>query len=116
MFEKSPRADVEDVAVALNNLGALYVRTERLSEAEALLDRAAAAKKMAFGSGHPLITVTLNNLAVLRRRRREFASAAALYEEARGIFEQSLGADHPKTIACRKNEVRCSAEAGDIPA
>lgn len=112
-FEGLPRADINDVAVALNNLGALYVRKGLHDQATELLERAAALKKRTLGPRHPDVAVTLNNLATLCRRRRELGPAAALYAEAVGIFEQSLGADHLKAIACRANAARCRAEAAE---
>jgi tetratricopeptide (TPR) repeat protein len=109
ILERSPETHAGEIAVALNDLGALYTQRGASERAEALLTRAVDLKRQTIGPRHPDVAVTLNNLAIVHKRRGDVARAAALYRDALGIFESALGADHPKTVACRRNYDHCAA-------
>jgi tetratricopeptide (TPR) repeat protein len=113
ILERSPQDNAGEIAVALNDLGALYAQRGLSDRAEDLLTRAADMKKQTIGEKHPDVAVTLNNLAIVHKRRGEYARAVSLYRDALGIFEESLGAEHPKTLACRRNYDRCAADAAE---
>ena len=113
ILERSPGDNAAEIAVALNDLGALYAQRGLSDRAQDLLTRAADMKRQAIGEKHPDVAVTLNNLAIVHKRRGEYALAVSLYQDALGIFEESLGAEHPKTLACRRNYDRCASEAAD---
>ena len=107
ILERSPEQNAGEIAVALNDLGALYTQLGALDRAQDLLTRASDIKRQTIGPAHPDVAVTLNNLALVHKRRGDVARATVLYQDAIGIFESSLGADHPKTVACRRNYDRC---------
>jgi len=107
-LERSPETNAAEIAVALNDLGALYAQRGLADRAEELLTRAADIKVRTIGSHHPDVAVTLNNLAIVHKRQGDLARASALYERALDIFEKTLGPDHPKTTACRRNYHHCS--------
>jgi tetratricopeptide (TPR) repeat protein len=113
ILERSPEHNAGEIAVALNDLGALYAQRGLSDRAEHLLTRAVDLKRQTIGEHHPDVAVTLNNLAIVHKRRGEFERAVSLYENALGIFEEVLGSEHPKTLACRRNYERCAAEAAE---
>lgn len=113
MLERSPENNAGEIAVALNDLGALYAQRGLSDRAQDLLTRAVDLKRQTIGERHPDVAVTLNNLAIVHKRRGEFERAVSLYQDALGIFEQALGSEHPKTLACRRNYERCAADAAE---
>jgi len=83
--------DASGTAIALNNLGSLYIKTGRLSEAEPrLLDAIATASRA--GLREPLAT-TLANQGTLALNRGDVRSACQKWSEARVIFEE-IGSRH----------------------
>ena len=58
VFERARRRHAPEIAVALNNLGALHARRGDLDRAADLLDRAVALKRRTLGPDHPDVAVT----------------------------------------------------------
>ena len=106
-----PEKNAGEIAVALNDLGALYTQRGNSERAEELLSEPRTSSRKRSGHWHPDVAVTLNNLALVHKRRGNFDRARAIYQNALGIFEAALGPDHPKTLACRRNRDRCAADA-----
>jgi tetratricopeptide (TPR) repeat protein len=103
ILERAPELNRDEIAVALNNLGAQYFMRGKTTSALHLLSRAERIKRESLGAGHSDLAVTLNNLAKVRQQRGDFSAADRLYREAVAILEGALGADHPRTAACRHN-------------
>lgn len=103
ILERAPNRTRAEIAVALNNLGAQYVKRGRIGEGIDLLTRSARIKRECLGGSHPDLAVTLNNIAVAHKRRGDPETAQPLFREAVAILETAVGADHPKTTVCRNN-------------
>jgi tetratricopeptide (TPR) repeat protein len=69
VLRRSPEAGAHDLAVALHDLGSMYVLRGRVERGRRLLEEAAAIKRRVLGAGHPSLEVTLHNLEVAARRR-----------------------------------------------
>lgn len=91
-------------AVALSNLAAFLLATDRLSDAEPLMWRALAIDEQNCGNDHPVIAVRLNNLAMLLAATNRRAEAEPLMRRALAIDEESFGKDHP-TVATDLNNL-----------
>jgi tetratricopeptide (TPR) repeat protein len=102
-LEEGVKGAAYEVAINLNNLAALYAKTNRRREAEPLYRRALALKESLFGAAHPDIAVTLNNLGVLLKSLGRRAEAAEIYARGLAIFEDALPAGHPKLKAIKTN-------------
>lgn len=83
------------VAVALNNLGAMYRGTNQHAEAESLLRRALEIDARVHGPDHPRVAVRLNNLAALVRDTNKFDEAEPLLRRALAIDRKHLQPEHP---------------------
>jgi tetratricopeptide (TPR) repeat protein len=103
IFERAYGPEHYEIAVNLNNLGALKHAQGKSEEAEQLYRRALAIKEKLLGADHPDVAMTLNNLAALVKKQGEYEMAETMYKRALAIFERALGADHPKVVACREN-------------
>lgn len=90
----------------------MYMRKERLSEAEHLLLRALSIDEKALGDGHPNIAVRLGNLAELYRRTNQLKDAERSGRRAVGILESRLGRTHCSTIKALNNLVVILSQAG----
>ncbi|HUF62583.1 MAG TPA: tetratricopeptide repeat protein [Verrucomicrobiales bacterium] len=80
----------------LNNLAQLYKATNRLAEAEPLMERALKIDEKSFGPEHPDVAIRLNNLATLYQVTNRLAEAEPLMERALKIDEKSFGPEHPE--------------------
>jgi len=60
IFEKSLGPDYPKFAIALNNLAALLLATNRYAEAEPLMRRALAIDEKCFGPDHPDVAIDRN--------------------------------------------------------
>ena len=92
-----------DIAVALNNLGALCQTRGRLTAALRYYRSALAMKRRLLGASHVDFGVTLNNLATLETRRGHPQKARPAYEEALAIFRKTLSLRHPTLVRCQEN-------------
>ena len=64
IFEKVLGPDHPSVAMALNNLAALYRNQGQYAQAEPLHKRSLAIREKALGPDHPDVATSLNNLVV----------------------------------------------------
>ena len=80
----------------INNLATLLLDTNRLKEAESLMQRALQIDETFYGPEHPTVAVRLNNLAELLRITNRVQEAEPLYQRALKIAETSYGPDHPE--------------------
>lgn len=84
----------EAEAIILNNLAQLYKATNRLAEAELLMQRVLKIAEGTFGPEHPSITTPLNNLAQLYQHTNRLAEAEPLMMRALKINEHYFGPEH----------------------
>jgi tetratricopeptide (TPR) repeat protein len=84
-----------ELATSLNNLAQLLYATNRLAEAEPLIQRALAIDEANFGKDHPNVARYVNNLAMLLQSTSRTTEAEPLLRRALAINEASLGKDHP---------------------
>jgi tetratricopeptide (TPR) repeat protein len=86
------------VAGDLNNLAQLLQDTNRLTEAEPLMQRALAIDEASYGPDHPNVARDLNNLALLLRATNRLDDAEPLMQRHLVIlfkFTRSTGHVHP---------------------
>jgi len=95
-----------EIAVVLNNLGALCQATGRNRRAESYYRATLQMKRHELGASHPDIAVTMNNLALLYIALGKSASAREYFRQALQILKVSLGASHTSTRAVRANAKR----------
>ena len=102
--------DPAALAATLNNLALVLQDTNRLAEAEPLMQRALAIDEHSLGPDHPKVAIRLNNLALLLQATHRLAEAEPLMQRALAIDEHSLGPDHPK-VAIRLNNLALLLQA-----
>jgi tetratricopeptide (TPR) repeat protein len=95
--------EMEDQAVALNNLALLLQATNRLAEAEPLMRRALVIAQQICGSAHPQVAIHLNNLAQLLQATNRLSEAEPLLRRALVIDEQSYGSEHSEVAVDLSN-------------
>ena len=71
------------MAIRLNNLATLLLNTNRLREAEPLMQRALEIDVATFGEQHPNVATRLNNMA-------QMLSTANRFEEAESLIRRAL--------------------------
>jgi tetratricopeptide (TPR) repeat protein len=91
------------VAIDLNTLATLLRDTNRLAEAEPVLERALAIDEKSFGPEHPNVAIDLNNLARLYDNQGQYAMAEPLHRRALAIREKALGWEHPHVAMSLNN-------------
>jgi len=84
-----------DLALCLNNLGALYVVHERNADAAPLLEQALAIRKKILTPFHSDLALSLNNLAEVYRAQGKYREAEPLYRQALAIHEKIYPPTHP---------------------
>ncbi|HUQ77256.1 MAG TPA: tetratricopeptide repeat protein [Patescibacteria group bacterium] len=92
-----------EVAVALNNLGAIAQRAGDLERAEGCYREALAIKGMRAGEDSPTLAGTMNNLGTVLRRKGSLEEASAIYRRAIALLEAVASDDHPTLQALRRN-------------
>ena len=85
----------EELAEGLSQLGRLYARTGKLTEASALHTRALAMREKIFGREHPKVADSLGGLAWVEVERGRFAEAEAYARRALALREKALGPNDP---------------------
>ena len=93
----------EGESTVLNNLAHLYQDTNRLAEAEPLLERALRIDEKSYGPEHPAVAGDLNNLALLYQATNRLAEAESMIERALKIDEKSYGPEHPRVATDLNN-------------
>lgn len=95
-----------EVAVAVNNLGAIFQRAGDLDRAEGCYREALTIKEAYAGVQSPTLAATLNNLGTVLRRKGALEEAAAVYDRAVVLLEGAVASDHPTLEALRRNHRR----------
>jgi tetratricopeptide (TPR) repeat protein len=106
VYRREYGASHPEIAVVLNNLGALYQATGRPKLAESYYRAALRMKRRELGASHPDIGVTMNNLAMLHRGQGRCELAESWFKRALQILNSSLGSSHPVTQELRNNQCR----------
>ena len=83
----------EQTAVALNDLGWVFLRKDELVEAERANFGALDIRQKLFGHENALVAESIDHLAGVRRHQQRPAEADKLIREALGIRERLFGAD-----------------------
>lgn len=91
------------VAVALNNLAALYMELGRYREAEPAYQRSLAIREKVRGEDDPDVAQSLNNLAELYREEGKYADAEAMFGRALRIEEKNPGPESPEVATTLNN-------------
>lgn len=102
-YRRELGASHREIAVVLNNLGALYQATGRPQKAEASYIAALKMKRRELGRGHSDVGVTLNNLGTLYKSLNRRTKAQSCFTSALRILESTLGRLHPTTRAVRRS-------------
>ncbi|MFN9548392.1 MAG: tetratricopeptide repeat protein, partial [Cyanobacteriota bacterium] len=92
-----------DTASALNNLALLLHTTNRLEEAEPLMQRVVEIFQISYGPNHPKVAIGLNNLAQLLQATNRLEEAEPLMRQALAIDQDSYGPNHPKVATDLNN-------------
>ncbi len=78
-------------AAVLDDFGEIRAGQGRLDEAQALIERALAAARRAYGGVHPMVAESLLNLGVIQGMRGDPLSGKAYVEQAVAILEKDDG-------------------------
>jgi Flp pilus assembly protein TadD len=89
------------LAVHVNNLGALLEDQQRFDEAEGAYREAASLRRALLGREHPGVARTLNNLARLMLVRGRPADALPIVDEALAIRRAALGDADVETVTSK---------------
>ena len=103
LAEAQAHANAKLVALASINLAKLLKDTNRLKEAEPMMQRALEIGDAAFGKRHPIVSVYLNNLSVLLQITNQLREAEPLMRRALEIAEATLDNQHPSVATCLNN-------------
>jgi tetratricopeptide (TPR) repeat protein len=103
LYRDSLRASKWEIALVLNNLGAVYQKTGRIRRAEKAYRASLGMKIMTLGREHPDVAVTLNNLGMLLAVEGRNGEADGHLNRAWRLLSKRLGPNHPNTLAVRKN-------------
>jgi tetratricopeptide (TPR) repeat protein len=79
----------QSVALALNNLAALYLYQDRYADAEPLLKRSVAVFEKALGPNHPEIADVIDNLAEMYKTQGRTADAEPLFKRSAAIRDKA---------------------------
>ncbi|MCG8456058.1 MAG: tetratricopeptide repeat protein, partial [Holophagales bacterium] len=104
-----------EVAVALNNLGYILLRTEGADpeEVRELLSRGLELRRRHLGDSHPDVAVSFNNLGSLLLIEGDHKAAKPHLEQALEIWRRFLGEHHPDVLACQLNLITLLQRSGD---
>jgi len=97
--ERPPCGTPDDVASAMNDLGAQYRHTGAYEEASRLHHRALAIAEQALGPEHAQTATILHQLGVLERGRGQFAAGEGFARRSAAIRQKTWGPDHPQVAA-----------------
>ncbi|KIX05611.1 uncharacterized protein Z518_03583 [Rhinocladiella mackenziei CBS 650.93] len=89
-------------AATVNNLGNLYKRQGKLTEAERMYTQALQAKKV-LGPEHKATLDTVTNMGNLYENQGRLAEAEQMYHQALQGYERTLGPEHISTLLVVNN-------------
>jgi tetratricopeptide (TPR) repeat protein len=92
--ERGNDQKVEMCSLVMNNLAQLYQATNRLVEAEPLMNRALAIDEKTYGEEHPSVARDLSNLAMLYKETNRLIEAESLMNRALAIAKRNYGEEH----------------------
>jgi tetratricopeptide (TPR) repeat protein len=101
-----------EVAVVLNNLGAIADRRGAHMEAEDAYRRSLVIKEARLGPDHPDVAVTRNNLGALCAACGRCTEAVEHLGRALAVFERTLEPTHPTLAVCRESHATVLKIAG----
>jgi tetratricopeptide (TPR) repeat protein/CHAT domain-containing protein len=90
-------------AIALNDLGLLYLKMGNYVASETLLRQSLEITKRTSGEGSEEYSRSLNNLATVLRATGDYAAALPMAQKALEIVRTSLGEDHPAVATTMNN-------------
>jgi tetratricopeptide (TPR) repeat protein len=97
IYRKQFGADHAEIAVVLNNLGALHQNARRPARAAYYYRTALSMKLRVLSNSHPGLVPTLNNLATLCYSQNRMVEARLWFRRAVRLASVSLGPSHPVT-------------------
>jgi HEAT repeat protein len=100
------------IAVDLNNLGVVLLRTGRTEEAEAALQRALVIRERVLGPSDPETATSLINLGLVYSSQKSFERAEPLYLRALRIREATLGPNDMTMVPLLEQLARMYASMG----
>jgi len=104
IYRREYGASHPEIAVVLNNLGALYHATGGPNIAGSYYRAALRMKRRELGASHPDMGVPMNNLAMLYRQQGRCELAESWFKKALRILDSSLGSSHPATRELGNNQ------------
>ena len=106
IYQREYGSSHPEIAIVLNNLGALYQATKRPKRAEFFYRAALKMKRHVLPARHPDIAITMSNLAMFYSVHARHSLARLWSKRALQLLEGSLGHSHRTTRAVRKNHQR----------
>lgn len=94
LYERSKRADVLNIAQALNSQGLLYRQLARYTEAEKIHERALELRERVLGQDDPKTMESQHNLAMIFGDLGKYQEAEHLYQRVLMIEERAKGPNH----------------------
>lgn len=85
-----------------NNLGRLYLKTERYDAALPMVEKALEGRRKTLGVDHPTTLYTMTTLAMLRSKTGDLEGAAMLYAEAAELEPQPEHKGPPECVCQKK--------------
>ncbi|HEY0910612.1 MAG TPA: CHAT domain-containing tetratricopeptide repeat protein, partial [Bradyrhizobium sp.] len=109
--------DHPNVAMALNDLAALYEAENKLGQAEELHQRSLRIREKLVGPDDPVLAQSLGNIAVVYLAEGRYAQAEESFKRALAIQQKALGVGHPLVGSTLNNLAEVyRAEAKDAEA
>jgi tetratricopeptide (TPR) repeat protein len=103
-FDHSSRKDINVFAMDIkNDLALVYVKQDRLPEAENLQLEVLDAYKVAHGKEHSNTLVAMENLAMTLALQKRFTEAQRLGRKVLNLREKDPGPNHPMTLMSMYN-------------
>ena len=103
------------VAVYVNNLGAVLKESGDLAEARVNFERALKIGEVVNGPDHPNVAIRANNLGMVLQDLGDLAGARTNYERALIIAEAAHGSGHPQVAIYVNNLGSVLKELGELP-
>lgn len=90
-------------AAAVHDLGTIYSKAQRHTEAAFFLTEAKEIRAEVLGKQHKRYGTSLNNLAIVYAKLGETKKAEQYYREAMAVRKAALGAEHHRYLLTRSN-------------